>query len=160
MRVAAAYVVLSLVGTIPAMAASAPAAGDGDWTLASLMAGLSQVKSASARFTEHKYVQMLTRPLESSGTLTYVAPNRLERITLTPTRESILLQDDELSGTRSNGQRYSVTLSDHPEIAALVEGVRSTLAGDLPTLQRYYDVASNGTRAGWQLMLLPKDKDV
>ena len=71
MRVAAAYVVLSLAGAIPAMAAPAPDAGDGDWTLASLMAGLSQVKSASARFTEHKYVHMLTRPLESSGTLTY-----------------------------------------------------------------------------------------
>ena len=160
MRVAACYVVLSLAGAIPAMAAPAPEPGDGDWTLATLMAGLQQVKSASARFIEHKYVHMLTRPLESSGTLTYAAPNRLEKVTLAPTRESILLQDDELSGTRSNGHRYSVSLSDQPDIAALVEGGRSTLAGDLPTLERYYEVASNGTRAGWQLMLLPKDKDV
>ena len=171
MRVAAYYVVLSLALAMPAMAASGSETGDAGWTLATLMAGLQQIKSASAHFTEHKYVHMLPRPLESSGTLTYVAPNRLEKITLAPARESILLQDDELSGTRSDGRRYSVSLSDHPDIATLVEGVRSTLAGDLPTLERrfeirltgdldHYDVASDGTRAGWQLMLMPRDKDV
>jgi hypothetical protein len=160
MRFTAHCALLSLAVLIPTTAASATEAGDADWTLATLMASLRQVRSASALFTEHKYVQMLTQPLEASGTLTYVAPNRLEKITGAPATESILLQDDELSGTRSNGDRYSVSLSDHPDIAAMVEGVRSTLAGDLPTLQRYYTVASAGTRAGWQLMLTPKDKDV
>jgi outer membrane lipoprotein-sorting protein len=160
MRFAAHCALLALAVAIPMTAASATEASDADWTLATLMASLQQVKSASALFTEHKYVGMLTQPLEASGTLTYVAPNRLEKITGAPATESILLQDDELSGTRSNGDRYSVSLSDHPDIAALVEGVRSTLAGDLPTLQRYYTVASDGTRAGWQLMLTPRDKDV
>jgi outer membrane lipoprotein-sorting protein len=160
MRFSGPCALLSLAVAIPLAAASGSEVGDADWTLATLMASLQQVKSASAHFTEHKYVGMLTQPLEASGTLTYVAPNRLEKITAAPAPERILLQDDELSGTRSNGDRYSVSLSDHPDIAALVEGVRATLAGDLPTLQRYYTVASVGTRAAWQLVLTPKDKAV
>ncbi|HVJ54222.1 MAG TPA: LolA-related protein [Aliidongia sp.] len=145
---------LALSAPIPAMGA------DTDWGLPSLMASLSQVKSASARFVEHKSVQMLTRPLEATGTLTYVAPRTMEKKTLSPAPESIELRGDMLSGLRSNGDRYSVDLNEHPEVAALVEGIRSTLAGDLPTLERYYIVRLLGTRGAWQLLLTPRDESV
>ena len=37
-----------------------------------------------------------------------------------------------------------------------MEGIRATLAGDLPTL-RLYEVQLSGGAARWQLLLRPKD---
>jgi hypothetical protein len=161
-QVVTAYFVAAFVvtaGLVPFGAASradAPAVTDPNWGLQPLMDGLRQVKSASAHFVEHKYVAMLTKPLETSGTLHYVAPDQLEKLTLTPKPESFILNGDTLSGTRSNGDHFSVALSEHPEIGALVEGVRATMAGDLPALSRYYKLVIEGSRAEWRLWLLPK----
>jgi hypothetical protein len=41
-----------------------------------------------------------------------------------------------------------------------VEGIRATLAGDLPTLDRFYTVQLTGTAAQWQLLLRPRDAGV
>ncbi len=37
----------------------------------------------------------------------------------------------------------------------MVEGVRSTMAGDLSVLRRYYAISFAGDRAAWQLTLVP-----
>jgi hypothetical protein len=136
---------------------TAPAAG---WSLDVLMANLHQIRSASAHFVELKTVHMLTRPIRAEGTLSYVAPDRLEKITTAPAPETIRLDGQTLTGTRSNGDDYSVDIAGHSEIAAMVEGIRSTLAGDLPTLQRYYTIAFSGAPAHWQMDLAPKDRRV
>lgn len=143
-----------------AFGADAPSTGEADWGLEPLMAHLHQIKAASARFVKRKYVALLTRRLDAVGTLSYVAPSSLEKITTEPVHESIVLQGETLTVTQSNGDHHTITLDDHPEIATLVEGVRSTLAGDLPTLRRYYAVEFTGGRADWQLELIPKDGSV
>ena len=125
-----------------------------------VMGQLRAVTAASGQFVERKQVKLLTRPLQSSGVLHYAAPDRLEKITEKPARETMLLRGGILSGTRSNGDRYHLSLDDHPDVAALVEGIRSTLAGDLPTLRRYYDIAFTESGAGWELHLSPKSDAV
>lgn len=142
------------------VASSAASAADAPWGLVPLMAQLHAVKHASAHFTERKYAAMLTQPIESTGTLSYTAPGSLEKRTLTPKPESIALNDDQLTGTQANGEPFQVRLSDHPEIAALVEGVRSTMAGDLATLGRYYAIALEGEPGDWHLSLTPLDRAV
>src|SRR6185295_19200851 len=77
------------------VAGSSSAAGG--WDLERLMQDLAQVKVAKGRFVERKYLGILTAPLESSGTLTYVAPSRLEKHTLTPRAESLVLDGDQLT---------------------------------------------------------------
>lgn len=154
MRRAAAFI-------LPLCLLPAVALADGaDGALEALMARLHAVKAASAWFVEFKDVHLVTKRLESSGTLAYQAPDRLERVTQKPAPESMLLQGHTLSGRRSNGDRYSVDIDDHPEVAALVEGIRSTLAGDLPTLRRYYNVAFGGSDDSWILTLTPRDSRV
>ena len=138
----------------------ARAASDATWGLEPLMASLQQVKSASATFVERKYLQLLTQRMETSGTLSYAAPDWLQKVTHKPATETFELRGETLAGVQPDGARYSITLTDHPEIAALVEGIRSTLAGDLPTLKRYYTVDFKGERANWQLALTPKDQKV
>ena len=154
----AAFTLFALL--VAAFTARAGAANDAPWGLEPLMMSLQQVKSASAKFVERKYLQLLTQRMETSGTLNYAAPDWLKKVTKNPALETFELRGDTLAGIQRNGERYSVTLGDHPEVAALVEGIRSTLAGDLPTLQRYYTVDFKGTREHWQLALTPKDQKV
>ena len=140
----------------PALADEPPA----EWGLASLMADMRHIQSVTARFVEDKYMAVLTQPLKTAGTLRYVAPSRIERIATEPPGDSIVVEGDSLTTQSSNGQSVTISLDEHPEIASLVEGFRSTLAGDLPTLRRYYSVELAGPRADWHLSLVPKNAAV
>jgi hypothetical protein len=41
---------------------------------------------------------------------------------------------------------------------AFVESIRSTLAGDLPTLERFYKVELKGDASKWRMKLQPLDQ--
>lgn len=126
------------------------------WDIDRLMQTLARVKVSRATFVEHKHIAMLDAPVRSSGELLFTAPDRLERRTLKPREESVLLQGDTLTMTR--GQRQTVLrLQDHPAISALTESVRSTLAGDRAALERHYKLTLSGTEARWSLLLEPRE---
>ena len=136
----------------------APAAPAADWGLEPLMRELAQIKSARARFVERKELGMLSSPLESSGTLVYAAPDRLEKRTLVPREEYLLLEGDRLTlESKARNQRRTFALHEQPVIGAFVESIRSTLAGDLATLRRYYRVSLAGSEREWRLTLEPVD---
>ncbi|MDE2390280.1 MAG: outer membrane lipoprotein carrier protein LolA [Rhodospirillales bacterium] len=126
------------------------------FTLPGLMSALGQVRAASASFTETKTLPLLTTPLQSSGTLDYVAPDYVRKTTTAPAPQNFLLQNGMVTLTL-NGQTQRFTLAQAPQLAGLVEGVRATLAGDLPALQRYYDLSLSGRADHWQLLLRPRD---
>lgn len=143
------------------VAAAEPALPATDWGLPQLMQTLARVKSASAQFTERKTVHMLNAPLVTSGTLTYVAPDHMQKLTASPRPERFALDGDQVtivSGPDNVTHRFSV--ADYPQIGGLVEGIRATLAGDLASLHRFYSVQLNGTASDWQLLLEPKDGDL
>src|SRR5690348_7029691 len=79
----------------PVAAAGSATAAD-DWGLPQLMREMAQVKSASAHFTEWKTMHMLSAPLQTSGTLGYVAPDRIQKITVTPVSERFVLDGDKI----------------------------------------------------------------
>lgn len=141
-------------------AAAAPQAAtqdSADWGLPQLMQRLARVKSASAQFTERKTVHMLNAPLVASGTLTYIAPDHMQKLTLSPTPERFVLDGDRVTivgGPQNATHSFSVT--DYPQIGGLIEGIRATLAGDLAVLDRFYAVQLTGTLSNWQLLLEPK----
>ena len=124
--------------------------------LAQLMAGLATVKSATAQFTERKYLRMLKAPLSDSGVLIYEAPDKLQKNTLAPAPENLTIEGDTLTIERQ-GQTQTLSLSAYPQIGGFIEGIRATLAGDLPALQQIYDTQLDGTASAWQLVLQPRD---
>jgi hypothetical protein len=126
------------------------------WNLGTLMSALSGVRSASADFTETKTIALLKTPLQTSGTLRYVAPDYMRKTVITPTPEDFVLQAGVVTLT-AQGQTHRFDLSQVPPLAGLVEGVRATLAGDEATLRRYYSVALSGGPQQWQLLLRPSD---
>lgn len=133
-----------------------PAAHAADWQLADLMQQLAQVKNAQARFVERKYIALLDKPVESSGELSFIAPDRMEMRTLRPKKQSLLLDGNRLT-MEQDGRSRSVSLQAYPEVAAFVEGIRGTLAGDRQALERVYQVHLIGNAARWQLLLVPRE---
>jgi outer membrane lipoprotein-sorting protein len=121
----------------------------------SLMQQMAAVKSAMARFTERHYLHVLKVPIEDSGTLAYAAPHRLQKETLLPKPERMVIDGNVLTIEHA-GKTQSLKLEDNPEIGGFVEGIRATLAGDLPALERYYTVSIAGKIDDWQLLLQPR----
>lgn len=136
------------LAALPAWAAAA------DWDLARLMQTLALNRSGRATFVERKFMALLDKPLESSGELRFVAPNRLEKRTLRPRAESLVLDDGTLTMERA-GQTRSLALRDYPEVAAFVDSIRGTLAGDREALERAYALALEGDATRWTLTLTP-----
>jgi outer membrane lipoprotein-sorting protein len=146
-----------------ALGASPPvlAAAAADWGVEQLMQALAAVKSSKARFVERKHMAILNAPLESSGTLVYVAPARLEKHTLAPRAESLVLDGEDMTITSAEpSRRRMLNLQDYPLIRAFVESIRSTLAGDLPTLTRFYQVELVGSERKWRLTLKPSEPEM
>ncbi|AMM26244.1 LolA-related protein [Variovorax sp. PAMC 28711] len=124
--------------------------------LPELMAQLAKQKSGEARFNEQRFVRGLEGPLDSSGTLSFAAPDKLTRRTLTPRPESMVVDGNNLTLTRGSRTR-TLTLDSMPELVGLVEAMRSTLSGDTATLKRYFRSTVSGTPDRWTLDLLPID---
>lgn len=134
----------------------AAAADSSTWDVARLMQELAKVKTSKGRFVERRYLGVLTAPLESSGTLLYVAPDRLEKRTLSPRVERVLLEGDQLTlESEQPKQRRSIRLEDYPAVGVFVESIRSTLAGDLAALKRLFEIALEGDERRWRMVLRP-----
>lgn len=107
-------------------------------------------------FIEQHFLSLLTRPVESSGELIYDAPDRLEKRTLEPRRESLVLENEVLTVQR--GQRSRVLpLKAYPQILPFVESIRATLAGDQTALERVFNLEFSGNVQRWSLILVPRD---
>ena len=131
-----------------------------EWALPDLMHLMAQKKSGKASFVEKKFIGILDKPLESSGELSFDAPDRLEKRTFKPRPEAMLLDGDKLTLTLHEKRPLNLRLQDHPEVAALVDSIRGTLSGDQAALEKNYAVDFTGVRGKWQLTLTPVQKTV
>lgn len=124
--------------------------------LPELMGLLARQKSGEARFTEQRFVHGLEGPLDASGTLSFDAPDKLVRRTLSPRIETMAVEGNTLTLSRG-GRTRTLALDSMPELLGLVEAMRGTLSGDGATLQRYFKSVVSGSSAKWTLDLTPID---
>lgn len=128
-------------------------------SIAQLMAGLAKSPQGAATFTEKKFISILEQPVESSGELLFIAPARLEKRTLKPKPETMVLDGDTLTLERGR-RKHVLQLKDYPEVAGMIESIRATLAGDRKALERVYHLALDGSTERWTLVLTPLDPKV
>ncbi|HEY6824384.1 MAG TPA: LolA-related protein [Steroidobacteraceae bacterium] len=121
-----------------------------------LLQRLSARRHGHVAFTEVQQLSILDRPLHSSGELLYDAPGRLEKRTLEPRPEDLLLEDGTVTVERGHRRRI-VALRDLKQAAPLIESLRATLAGDRAALERYFTVHFSGNLDRWSLELTPAD---
>lgn len=127
------------------------------WDLDQLMRVLANTQSGHASFIERKNIAVLDKQVESSGELFYTAPDRLEKRTLKPKPESMLLEKDKLI-VEQRGKKHVLSLQSYPEIAAFIDSIRGTLAGDRKALDKSYKLSLTGIQEDWKLSLLPSQE--
>ncbi len=120
---------------------------------------LAQRKHGHVPFVEEHFLAVLDRPVESSGELFYDAPDRLEKRTLKPKPESLVLEHGVITAHRGH-RTYVLNLSDYPQIVPLIDSIRATLAGDRAALERIFKVTLEGDLEHWKLLLAPSDATV
>jgi outer membrane lipoprotein-sorting protein len=128
-------------------------------SISQLMDSLAKQPQGAATFTEKKFISILDQPVESSGELLFIAPARLEKRTLKPKPETMVLDGDSLTLERGR-RKHVLQLRDYPEVAAMIESIRATLAGDRQALERAYHLALDGSAERWTLVLTPLDPKV
>lgn len=142
-------------GRLPAQAQRTAAAPT--WNLPALMTAMRQVRSSTARFVETKYFHLLNQAQRASGRLIYVAPDQLQKETTEPESARLTINGDRLTIERQGERTREISLHDYSEIGALVESIRATLAGDLPTLTQHFTTTLEGGANGWTLTLVPRE---
>ena len=100
---------------------------------------LARGKVARATFVEKKYLAMLDSPVTSSGELLFTAPDRLERRTLKPRPESVVLEGNTMTMTR--GQRQMRGTRDWEELSETLDGPQQN------GLSVGHSTATRGTKA-------------
>lgn len=125
-----------------------------DATLDSVLGLLAQRRHGHALYTEQVDSALLRRPLHTSGELFFDAPDRLEKKTLLPAPQDLIIEGDLLTVIRG-AHRRSMQLSDYPQLSPLLNGLRATLAGDRSALQKDFQVALTSSGSAWSLNLRP-----
>ena len=147
-------VALRAIGVAAAIAATPTHAAGFD--LGALTTLLGRVRSGEATFVETRRIEMLDRTLQSSGRLSFKAPDSFVRETLKPRHEKLAVDGNTL--TMSLGERSrTMQLDASPEAAVIVEAIRGTLTGNRATLERLFETTVSGDAARWSLDLVPRD---
>jgi outer membrane lipoprotein-sorting protein len=143
------------------VAGIASADGDGSSTvgapadLEALMAGMAGTSGVVAGFREVKRLALLTEPLESHGTLYFVPPGRLARVTRTPSATRLVIDGDRFSFDDGTSDR-AMDLSSNPVAREVVANFIVLFNGDLDALQRRYEPRFETGADGWSLSLTPR----
>jgi Outer membrane lipoprotein carrier protein LolA-like len=146
--------ILSAMGNTPARAATA-----GFSDLDQVMGLLAMRQHGRVEFIEQHFLAVLKRPIESSGELRYDAPDRLEKRTLKPRVETLVLTGGVLTVERAHSRRV-MDLHAYPQVLPFIESIRATLAGDRGALERVFRLDFAGSVSRWTLTLVPLESKV
>jgi hypothetical protein len=124
-----------------------------------VMGLLAARQHGKVEFIEQQFLAVLKQPIESSGELRYDAPDRLEKRTLKPHVETLVLAGGVLTVERAHSRRV-MDLHSYPQVQPFVESIRATLAGDRSALERLFHLEFAGSAARWTLTLIPLESKV
>jgi outer membrane lipoprotein-sorting protein len=122
--------------------------------LNSILASLAKRQHGHVLYSEQIESALLKRPLHTSGELFFDAPDRLEKRTLQPRADDLLVEGDVVTIVRGT-HRTAMRLADYPQLSPLLNAIRATLAGDRPTLEKNFQITASADGPGWSLTLEP-----
>lgn len=136
-----------------------PEVPHGTLTLETLMHHMATTSGVRAEFHEVKHIALLEQPLESDGTLYFIPPARMARITRAPGATTLVIDGSRMSYRDTTGGN-SVDLSGNRVARAIVENFVVLFNGDLDALQKHYEVGFDAESARWHMRLVPKGPPV
>jgi outer membrane lipoprotein-sorting protein len=129
---------------------------------------LSQVSYARLNFVETRQSMFLTTDLVIEGNIQYRAPDHIEKVTVSPMSEKIVVDGDtmlveKLGDARKHDavvetKHYSI--ESHPMLKATVSSIRYILAGNSEMLSEYYEMSISGQCENWTLELTPRTVEI
>jgi hypothetical protein len=146
---------------VACLAASGPSpeVPQGTLTLEILMHHMATTSGVRAEFHEVKQIALLERPLESDGTLYFIPPARMARITRAPGATTLVIDGARMAYWDAAGGN-SVDLSGNRVARTIVENFIVLFNGDLEALHQHYNVGFKAEGARWQMRLVPKGPPV
>jgi outer membrane lipoprotein-sorting protein len=136
-------------------AAGSPAEPPPAPTLEAFMAGMAGTSGVEARFREVKEVALLAEPLEVRGTLFFVPPDRLARVTHEPGRSRLVIDGERLS-FEDEADGEAIDLSGNPVAREFVSNFIVLFNGDLEALRARYEPHFRVEGGRWSLRLVPR----
>lgn len=113
-------------------------------------------------FVERRHSVLFRNPPEARGTLHFKPPALLERDVVSPRREKVVIDGDQVMLRTQDKDGKDVerkaSLAAIPQLANLVTTLRATLAGDLATLRRMYYIELKEPLPHWRLEMKPADE--
>jgi hypothetical protein len=123
-----------------------------------VMQRLASVKSAKAEFIETRYLKLLSSPVQSSGVLTYTAPDRFEKHSLKPIEEKMTIYKHLVTlEDIAKGRKNTISPANFPALSALIDAMRGALSGNGNLLAETFKVKIEGAVGQWKLSLVPKE---
>ena len=132
---------LALLALLAAASAGAesPAIPSGPLTLEALMQRMASTTGVRAEFREEKTLALLESPLVSEGTLYFIPPSRMARITTRPGASALVIDGERMSYTDEAGAS-DMDLAGNRVARTIVENFVVLFAGDLAALRERYRV--------------------
>lgn len=121
---------------------------------------IGAVTSRENTFHETRTLAALSKKLESSGILRWRAPDYLEKLTLAPRREDLVISGHDVMLTRGNTATNRLDISSSHALQVLTDTLRAPLSGDNALLAREYHLSAQEDGKGlWTLTLIPATED-
>jgi len=127
----------------------------GPLTLETLMHHMATTSGVRAEFHEIKQIALLEQPLECDGTLYFIPPARMARITRAPGATILVIDGSRMSYQDATGGNR-LDLSANRVARTIVENFVVLFNGDLAALHQHYNVGFEADGAQWQMRLAPK----
>ncbi len=156
---------LFLFLTIPPVTA----ADEDVWDLSALMRQFSGIVHAKLVFRETRSSAFTVTDLVTEGRIEYRRPDYIEKSAVSPIAEKIVINGDfvsieKITPHNKKGddvvqiQKYAV--SSHPLLATAVACLRAMLDGDVARIRQDFAAGLQGSRADWQLDLIPENPEI
>lgn len=127
--------------------------------LQEVMQALSKVERSEVGYQEEKHLAILDLPLKQTGRLSYIAPDQLTRSLDGAPDRRFVVHGDQVTFEKETGKETH-DLNSLPMLKAFIASFGATLAGNLSTLQQYYEVNFSGGLHEWRLRLKPRDSQL
>ena len=156
---------LFLLLTIP----SVTLADEDVWDLSALVHEFSGISHAKLVFRETRSSAFTMTDLVITGSVEYRRPHYIERRTVSPIVERIVINRDYLSiekavhaGRKGDSmvQTGKYRIQSWPLLATAVNSLRAMLGGDTAPIRENFEVALQGSRADWRLDLVPTNPEI
>lgn len=117
---------------------------------------ITGVPDHTAKFHETRRLTLLSEPVELEGRLVFHAPDRLEKHTLVPQREDLVVDGQWVNVSlpdQNTEMRFNI--ADDPVLHGLLFSLQSLLNGKPENLSRIFTLEAWGDSSHWTLRLKP-----